>query len=376
MDICLYNNNIICAFDVTNINEVLNYEIAAEWREAGRKGLLKCPECGSEVRLRVKDIKKKVPHFSHKTKSSCSFGEITSKESEEHKKGKLKIYHYFRKMYPDADISISKNFSNKRRTDLYIEFKSGEKLAVEFQRTDLDKSEWKIRHDFYKDNGINDLWFINGNVEEVLHNEKQLSLSFFEQVMLNEERKMAIYFDIYNLKICLSKNIRYVDKLINNNDSEILFNKSYDIDDIKINPDGSIECSFFYEYEKAAEEFVKLKEKESLELLKKQKVQQEKEQEYQEYIEKQQKYQEELNRKKKVLNEKTTYNRQQIGTRQTKYTREQFKPGTKIYHKTFGESEIIEVNGNFVLIRYDRNKTHNISLNNCLKGIIVKLIEE
>ena len=373
MDICLYNNNIICAFDVTNINEVLNYEIAAEWREAGRNGLLKCPECGSEVRLRVKDIKKKVPHFSHKTKCSCSFGESASKESEEHKKGKLKIYHYFKKMYPDADISISKNFSNKRRTDLYIEFKSGEKLAVEFQRTDLDKSEWKIRHDFYKDNGINDLWLISRNTEEVLHNEKQLSLSFFEQVMLNEERKMAIYFDIYNLKICLSKNIRYIDKLIEDNDSEILFNRSYNIDDIKINPDGSIESSFFDEYEKTAEEFVKLKEKESMELLKIQKQQQEKEQEY---IEKQQKYQEELNINKRVLNQKTTYNRQQARTRQMKYIPEQFRPGAKIYHKAFGKSEIVEVNGNFVLIKYGGNKTHNISLNNCLKGIIVKLIEE
>lgn len=30
MDICLYNNKLICAFDVTNINEVLNYEIAAQ----------------------------------------------------------------------------------------------------------------------------------------------------------------------------------------------------------------------------------------------------------------------------------------------------------------------------------------------------------
>ena len=370
---CLYKNSMICAFDVTNINEVLNYEVSVEWREAGRKGLLRCPECGNEVLLKARNLKKKVPHFAHKVKCSCSFGEITSKESEEHKKGKLKLYHYFKKRYKDADVSISKNFSNKRRTDLYIEFESGEKLAVEFQRTNLDKREWKIRHDFYRDNDINDLWIINGNEEQVLSNTKQFTLSFFEQLMLNEERKIAVYFDIYNMKICISKNIRYIDMNIPGNDSEILFTKSYDIESIEIKTDGSIECSFYDEYEKAAEIFLELKEKESLELLKRQKEQQEKEQDY---SEKQQKHQKELNEKKRVFNEENiTYNRQPVADRKDKYTHEQFKPGTRIYHKTFGEAEIVEVNGNFVLIRYDRNKIHNISLNNCLKGIVIKLIE-
>ena len=64
-------------------------------------------------------------------------------------------------MHEDEGIIISKKFSNKRRNDLYIDFKSGENLAVEFQRTDVDKGEWKIRDDFYKENDINDLWLIN-----------------------------------------------------------------------------------------------------------------------------------------------------------------------------------------------------------------------
>ena len=372
MDICVYKNNIICAFDVTNINEVLNYEIAAQWREAGKNGLLRCPECGNEVHLKAKDLKKKVPHFAHKIKCSCSFGENTSRESEEHKKGKLKLYHYFRNMYGDAQISISKNFSNKRRIDLYIEFKSGEKLAVEFQRTDLDKSEWKIRHDFYKDNDISDLWIINGCEHKVLENTKQLSLSFFEQIMLNEHKKIAVYFDIIDLKFCISKNIRYIDKHIVGNDSEILFSKSYNIEDIKIMTDGNIDCSFYQEYEKAAERYLGQKEKESLELVRLQNEKLEIEKMFSENESKD----EEIQKTRETIGELIKNNNQKMLPRQNKYTIEQFSPGTMISHRSFGKAEVKEISGNWVTIKYGRGQTHTISLNNCLRGIIVNIIEE
>ncbi|MCS6130772.1 hypothetical protein DWV13_03730 [Clostridium botulinum] len=62
MDICLYKGYIICAYDVTNINDALNYDIYTEWKEAGKEGLLLCPECKNEMILRVKDPKKKIPH--------------------------------------------------------------------------------------------------------------------------------------------------------------------------------------------------------------------------------------------------------------------------------------------------------------------------
>lgn len=349
VDICLYNGKLINAFDVTNINDVLNYETYIKWKEAGNKGLLICPECKNKVILRVKDPRKRVPHFSHKNKCGCSFGEINGKESEEHKKGKLKLYHYFKEKYPDAYIDIAKSFSNKRRTDLYIEFKSGEKLAVEFQRTNLDRSEWKIRHDFYKNNGINDLWILNGKEEDILLNTKQLKLSYIEQIMLNEYRKMAIYLDISNLKICLSKNIRYIDKHIEDNDSERLFIKSYDLECMTINPDGSIESNFYADYKKAAEVFLFQKEQESLEML------------------------ERINRLNKVYEcDKQLENLKEESYNST----HNITIGTKIHHRTFGNAEIIGINGNIVRIKYGTNKEHNISLTNCLKGIVVKIIDE
>ncbi|WP_394884720.1 hypothetical protein [Clostridium butyricum] len=55
-------------------------------------------------------------------------------------------------MYGDAQISISKNFSNKRRIDLYIEFKSGEKEkeSLELVRLQNEKLEIEKRRMFLK----------------------------------------------------------------------------------------------------------------------------------------------------------------------------------------------------------------------------------
>lgn len=42
METCLYNGRQICAYDVTNVNLALNYELKKEWKIAGKTGKLIC----------------------------------------------------------------------------------------------------------------------------------------------------------------------------------------------------------------------------------------------------------------------------------------------------------------------------------------------
>ena len=266
MEICLYNGNQICAYEVTNINGVLNYQPCTEWREAGRNGELHCPECGNEVILNVKHPNKKAPHFAHKSKdNSCPFSNEDIRESEEHKKGKMKLYHYFKEKYPKENIVVNKRFSNTRRCDLYIEFSNHDKLAVEFQRTNISKGDWQKRHDAYADQNINDLWILSGKEENFKLKDKQIELAYFEQVMLNELDKLAIYFDVDNLKLTLAKNMRYTDLHMKNNDIENLYRKSYNLQDILVTTKGLIECDFNEEYERSLKEFNEYYTKKSLE---------------------------------------------------------------------------------------------------------------
>ena len=131
-------------------------------------------------------------------------------------------------------------------------------------------------------------------------------------------------------------------------------------------PDGNIDCSFYDEYEKAAERYLEQKEKESLELVGLQNGKLEKEKKF---IENQAKN-EEIQQAKETIVESIKNKNQKMLPRQNKYTIEQFTPSTMITHRSFGKAEIKEISGNWVTIRYGEGQTHTISLNNCLRVII------
>lgn len=257
METCLYNGKQICAYDITNMNYALNYELKKEWKIASKNKELFCEECGMEVQLRVKDPRKKIPHFSHKLSDyKCSFSNSESRETEEHKKGKMLLYNYFKEKYPDTSPIINHRFPNKRRADLYIEFKNNDKLAIEYQRTELDILDWQERQGEYEKLGTNILWLLSGKEEKLQEKVRQIDVSFFQQIMLNELDKIAVYLDVDKVRIIFAKNMRYSDTYVVGNDFEELYIKSYDLNDVLIHPNGKIECDFIEEYKKANEEFV------------------------------------------------------------------------------------------------------------------------
>lgn len=257
MEICKYKGKDICAYDITNNNYALNYQLEKEWKIAGKGGELKCPECGLDVILKVKDPRKKIPHFAHKISMiKCNYYNEDLKESEEHKRGKMILYNYFKELYPDSNLRINHRFNNKRRTDIFIEFKSGEKLAVEYQRLGLDIIPWQERQKEYEKLGIKVLWILQGNEEYLIEKSKQIELSFFKQIMLNELDKLAVFLDIKKMKIILMKNMEYIHKRNINDKYDEIFLCSYRLDEVKINEDGSISCDFFERYRLEENKFI------------------------------------------------------------------------------------------------------------------------
>lgn len=256
METCLYKGKQICAYDITNKNYALNYELKKEWWIAGKNGQLICQECGKEVQLKIRDPRKKIPHFAHKvTDDKCPFSSNDLRESEEHKRGKMLLYNYFKEQYPEISPMINHRLPNKRKADLYIEFNNGDKLAVEYQRTELGILEWQERQEEYRKSNINVLWLLSGKEENIKVKEKQIEVTFFQQIMLNELDKVAVYLEVSSSRVIFSKNMRYSDPYVINNDFEELYIKSYSIYDIKIHTNGAIECDFIQEYKKAESKF-------------------------------------------------------------------------------------------------------------------------
>ncbi|AQM60223.1 competence protein CoiA family protein [Clostridium baratii] len=257
MEDCLYKGKSICAYDVIYLSGVINEELEDLWRTAGADGELECPECHRPVKLRVKNPEKRVPHFAHIASDiKCDYGEFLGKESNEHKQGKLLIYNYLKDIYPKENVQINKVLSNKRRADVYVDFKDGTKLAIEYQRDSNNYNELKDKENEYNLLGINYIWLFKGKEDEIRIKETQNQINSFERLILNNNYKVGTYLDLENKKFILVRNLEYRNEYKENDVNKKLFIKSYNIDEVKINKDGSIICDFIELYKKEEEKFI------------------------------------------------------------------------------------------------------------------------
>ena len=248
---CLYRSNRICSLDIKDNYNQDNYELEKEWRNAGDNDLLTCEDCGSPVFLKAG--KKKIAHFAHKPGINVNCYNIENKETEEHRKAKQIFYFYFRG-YPDVEnVDLNYKHSTNKRSDIFVKFKSGEKLAIEFLLDNLNIKDWQEKHGDYLKLGIYDLWFLSIRT----HKTKEETLNFTEKIMLHETCDRIIkYLDVEKRRVTLVKRLY--------NDKEKLFEKSYHLKSIQILPTGYLVSQFDEEFENAKKKFIQESKTEQL----------------------------------------------------------------------------------------------------------------
>ncbi len=242
MEKCKYNGKAIYAFNVVGSNETINYNVEREWRKAGERDELLCDECDSPVIFRCGKIYK--PHFAHKSEfqggNHCAY----SNETEEHIAGKKILLNYMQNIYPDVFAEIRYKLPERRKADLYFKFKDGQELIIEFQRQRLSVSYWDEKREFYKRLGLNNIWFLSGKREQFDELIREYQLSFWNRMVLNDSDNMILFLDIDTEEVTIIKKITVVNEESNEIIYDRLFSKTYQLNEIKILPDGSIECDF------------------------------------------------------------------------------------------------------------------------------------
>ena len=245
---CLWNGRSICSFDVRNKYDKEDFELKRAWKTAQAKNELTCDDCGSPMDFRPgKGIN--APHFAHKSNvvRDCFYDRVV--ETKEHKLAMEILNYYFRDKYPDTScyIKFNKKHPNDRRSDIFIEFDTGENLAVEFQKTNLNWHEWELKHSDYVEMGINELWLLSTSVFK----KDQVDIEYLAQILLHENDKIAKFLDVDRKLIKLVKQINYLDSdgIIK---KQKLFTHDYSLDSLIIHRNGIIESNFdsLYEAEK------------------------------------------------------------------------------------------------------------------------------
>ena len=255
MQMCLYQGEPIYSFDILGKNNTLKLDIEKTFRSASKQGLLKCSDCGNSVIFKFNDIEKRIPHFAHLNSGNaenCSYG----KESEEHIEGKKIVLNRMRELYPNIYHRMRYRVKSINRfSDLYFQLNEQE-LIVEFQRTALDFNLFEEKSQNYDSIYINNIWLLSGNKEDLKDITREYGLTFFQRINLNKTNKPVLFLDVENRTITMMAKIVFEDKEINEVTMDKIFHKTYPVDDLIINIDGTIESDFEFSYEAVKLNFI------------------------------------------------------------------------------------------------------------------------
>lgn len=123
-----------------------------------------CPQCKEAVVLHWALPTKKIPHFKHRSKKDCSYG---MGESEEHNAGKIKLFNYFKDVFASKLTTIDiEHFiqESKQIADIFLQFKTGEKWVIEYQRSNISIQDIQKRRALYRRLNIKDIWIAGENL--------------------------------------------------------------------------------------------------------------------------------------------------------------------------------------------------------------------
>lgn len=234
MDRCLWKGKPVSAYDAKNIYGEWDFALKEALVAAGQNKELTCEDCGEYVYY--KPGREKEPHFAHFKSDTRLCALADERESEEHRKGKRVLYHYFKERYPNAVMRLSLTHPFRRRSDLFIQFEDGQKLAVEYQCQDMHVTDWKTKQDDYSANGIKALWVLSAREYAGTDFAKRF---FAELVAHGDNDGLLVTLDPALLKLGLSKTVAYTDdegRTVESHNVE----RFYPLTEVEILPDGRV----------------------------------------------------------------------------------------------------------------------------------------
>lgn len=164
-------------------------------RKLSEAKILYCPNCQKQVFFRGGP--KRIHHFYHEPYVECSF--VGEPETQEHLGGKLAIYNWLKKQYPQAYIALEQRITKTNQiADVYADFGNGKKFAFEVQCAELTTEKWLERRKLYRIAGIRDIWLFGANYYKEIDNddigkdEKVIRLKYLQQTVNEKER--SVYF--------------------------------------------------------------------------------------------------------------------------------------------------------------------------------------
>lgn len=231
MENCLLHGKEICAYDLKDGSGFYDNELVVAWKELAHNKQLVCLECGNKVRLAAGQIME--PYFAHYDKKECTYGNLV--ESEESRKAKRLLYSLAKHSFPEFEVSARYKLTNGLYATIYIKNQAGADIAIEFRRQNLTVEQFRIREQFYQQQGIKVIYVL---AIELDRDGKQLS---WYQDLVHKSMDYAVFINVFKETLLFKKSFEYV---LDGKRKIKLLSMEYPIKELSLDIQGKFICDF------------------------------------------------------------------------------------------------------------------------------------
>ncbi len=222
----LYQGKIWCVYELKNSDGEYNEELRLSMRMSSQKGEFICPECGKPLILCAGPVVE--PYFRHHEDCECITR--TNGDGKDHIMARRILYEIAKRSFPQANISCSKVMMNYI-SDIVVE-DSEMLMVIEFMSSDMPLEEWIKKHEFYEEQGIEDMWVLG---QKRYHHDRPTTFEY----LISRTKGFIYILDTGNYEMVIKHICRK-----GSGTGKSVISKRYDISDIKLLNCGKVNCEF------------------------------------------------------------------------------------------------------------------------------------
>jgi competence CoiA-like predicted nuclease len=223
-----YHGELWCTYDLKDINGSYYEEYRLKMRKESQMNQFICPDCGEHLILCAGPIME--PYFKHHENTQCLIREVHG--GTRYLSGRRLLYTLVKRSFPEAKIYLNYKLEDEYRAGIYVEH-GVHKLCIEYLSHDMKLAEWEEKHDYYKKNGILDIWILDNKKYKKEH------LQTFEYLIATNASPVIKILNSLENVIILKQNV-----WISKAESNKLLYCEYPIKDLIITPSGEFDCEF------------------------------------------------------------------------------------------------------------------------------------
>lgn len=221
-----YHGKLWCAYELKDHFGNYKEELRLHMRKESQERKFTCPDCNQPLILCAGPIME--PFFKHYETNNCI---INRREvNRRNLVARRMLFHLAKDSFEDATIELNKKLKEKVIPDIFIQTPT-HTLVFEYLSYEIKLNAWEEKHQYYQENGITDVWFLNYK-----HYQYETKTTF--EYMVSRTTKVLKFIDYEEGSIILKE------KCKRKNGQEQLVAKSYPIEEIRIDEEGIAICDY------------------------------------------------------------------------------------------------------------------------------------